>query len=108
MQPDQRFFLGAIAVKSGSLFATQSTNLRTEGLASQSVPILSLVTRGYPVEHANGANDMLLAFNIGGVVDGVRTLLPRMLERGSRYIVNTLSIGGMHLRRAGQCRILPL
>lgn len=30
-QPDQRCFLAIVAVKSGALFATQSTNLRTLG-----------------------------------------------------------------------------
>ncbi len=34
-QPDQRCFLAVVAVKSGALFATQSTNLRTLGLASK-------------------------------------------------------------------------
>ena len=39
--------------------------------------------------------DWTLAVNIGGVVNGVQTFLPRMLERGSGHIVNTSSIGGM-------------
>ena len=35
LQLDQRCFLAVVAVKSGALFATQSTNLRTAGLASK-------------------------------------------------------------------------
>ena len=40
--------------------------------------------------------DWTLAVNIGGVVNGVQTFLPRMLERAQGgHIVNTSSIGGM-------------
>ncbi len=38
-QPDQRCFLVVVAVKSGSFFATQSTNLRTLGVGQQALHI---------------------------------------------------------------------
>lgn len=40
--------------------------------------------------------DWTLAVNLGGVVNGIQTFLPRMLKRGEEaHIVNTSSIGGM-------------
>jgi NAD(P)-dependent dehydrogenase (short-subunit alcohol dehydrogenase family) len=39
--------------------------------------------------------DWTLSVNIGGVVNGIQTFLPRLLERGEGHIVNTSSIGAM-------------
>lgn len=40
--------------------------------------------------------DLVLQVNLGGVVNGVQTLLPRMIERGNRaHIVNTASVAGL-------------
>lgn len=39
--------------------------------------------------------DWTLAVNVGGVVNGVQTFLPRMLGRKEGHIVNTSSIGAM-------------
>jgi NAD(P)-dependent dehydrogenase (short-subunit alcohol dehydrogenase family) len=36
-----------------------------------------------------------LAVNIGGVVNGIQTFLPRLVARADGHIVNTSSIGGM-------------
>lgn len=39
--------------------------------------------------------DWVFSVNIGGVVNGMQTFLPRMLARGEGHIVNTSSIGGI-------------
>jgi len=39
--------------------------------------------------------DWVLSVNLGGVINGVQTFLPRLLERGEGHIVNTCSIGGI-------------
>ena len=39
--------------------------------------------------------DWILSVNIGGVINGMQTFLPRMLVRGDGHIVNTSSIGGI-------------
>jgi NAD(P)-dependent dehydrogenase (short-subunit alcohol dehydrogenase family) len=39
--------------------------------------------------------DWVLSVNLGGVVNGVQTFLPRMLARRDGHIVNTSSIGGI-------------
>lgn len=39
--------------------------------------------------------DWAMAVNVGGVINGVQTFLPRMLGRGPGHIVNTSSIGAM-------------
>lgn len=39
--------------------------------------------------------DWVLDVNIGGVVNGVQTVVPRMLERGSGHVVNTASGAGL-------------
>ena len=39
--------------------------------------------------------DWTLAVNIGGVVNGIQTFLPRLVARADGHIVNTSSIGGM-------------
>lgn len=39
--------------------------------------------------------DLVLDVNLGGVVNGVQTWLPRMLERGEGHIVNTASGAGL-------------
>ena len=35
------------------------------------------------------------SINLLGVVRGIRTFLPHMLERGSGYIINTGSVAGL-------------
>lgn len=39
--------------------------------------------------------DWTVSVNIGGVVNGMQTFLPRLLARGEGHIVNTSSIGGI-------------
>lgn len=39
--------------------------------------------------------DWVLSVNLGGVVNGLQTFLPRLLERGEGHVVNTCSIGGI-------------
>jgi NAD(P)-dependent dehydrogenase (short-subunit alcohol dehydrogenase family) len=39
--------------------------------------------------------DWVLGVNIGGVVNGIQTVVPRMLERGTGHIVNTASGAGL-------------
>jgi NAD(P)-dependent dehydrogenase (short-subunit alcohol dehydrogenase family) len=39
--------------------------------------------------------DWVLDVNIGGVVNGIQTIVPRMLERGTGHIVNTASGAGL-------------
>lgn len=39
--------------------------------------------------------DWVLDVNVGGVVNGVQTVVPRMLERGSGHVVNTASGAGL-------------
>lgn len=46
--------------------------------------------------------ELIVQVNLLGVVRGTRTFLPGMLERGSGYIVNTASVGGLLARPGGQ------
>ena len=39
--------------------------------------------------------EWILGINLYGIIRGVRAFLPHMIERGSGYIVNTSSIGGL-------------
>ncbi|MBW3667959.1 MAG: SDR family NAD(P)-dependent oxidoreductase [Actinobacteria bacterium] len=39
--------------------------------------------------------DWVLDINLGGVVNGVQTFVPRLIERGRGHIVNTASIAGL-------------
>lgn len=39
--------------------------------------------------------DQALAVNLTGVINGIQTFLPRMIERGSGYVVNTASAAGL-------------
>ncbi|WP_199444332.1 SDR family NAD(P)-dependent oxidoreductase [Umezawaea beigongshangensis] len=39
--------------------------------------------------------DLALAINLTGVVNGIQTFLPRMLEREAGYVVNTASAAGL-------------
>jgi NAD(P)-dependent dehydrogenase (short-subunit alcohol dehydrogenase family) len=39
--------------------------------------------------------DWLLSVNLGGVINGIQTFLPRMRARGEGHVVNTSSIGGI-------------
>ncbi len=39
--------------------------------------------------------DWVTSVNLGGVINGIQTFLPRMQARGEGHIVNTSSIGGM-------------
>lgn len=39
--------------------------------------------------------DLTLGVNLGGVVNGIQTFLPRMIERGRGYVVNTASGAGL-------------
>lgn len=39
--------------------------------------------------------DWVMDVNVGGVVNGVQTVVPRMLERGSGHVVNTASGAGL-------------
>ena len=46
--------------------------------------------------------DWVMGINIGGVISGVQTLLPRMIERGlGGHVVNTASIAGLVIRESG-------
>ncbi|HTY94348.1 MAG TPA: SDR family NAD(P)-dependent oxidoreductase [Steroidobacteraceae bacterium] len=50
-----------------------------------------------PMEHATYADwDWVMGINVGGVINGVQTFLPRMLAMGRPgHIVNVASIGGL-------------
>ena len=39
--------------------------------------------------------DLVMDVNVGGVINGVQTFLPRMMERGAGYVVNTASGAGL-------------
>ncbi len=39
--------------------------------------------------------DQALAVNLTGVINGIQTFLPRMIERGSGHVVNTASAAGL-------------
>ncbi|MGW6936982.1 SDR family NAD(P)-dependent oxidoreductase [Lentzea sp. NPDC054927] len=39
--------------------------------------------------------DLALAVNLTGVINGIQTFLPRMIERGGGYVVNTASAAGL-------------
>jgi NADP-dependent 3-hydroxy acid dehydrogenase YdfG len=39
--------------------------------------------------------DWVMDVNVGGVINGVQTVVPRMLERGSGHVVNTASGAGL-------------
>jgi NAD(P)-dependent dehydrogenase (short-subunit alcohol dehydrogenase family) len=39
--------------------------------------------------------DWVLDVNVGGVVNGIQTVVPRMLERGTGHVVNTASGAGL-------------
>ncbi|RAS70706.1 short subunit dehydrogenase [Lentzea atacamensis] len=39
--------------------------------------------------------DLALAVNLTGVVNGIQTFLPRMIERGAGHVVNTASGAGL-------------
>ena len=48
------------------------------------------------LDHAAGADENDLLINLGGVINGVTTLLPRILKHGEGgHIVNTSSMSGM-------------
>lgn len=45
--------------------------------------------------------DWMLGINLGGVVNGVQTFVPRMIERAKGYVVNTSSGAGLVATDAG-------
>lgn len=50
--------------------------------------------------------DWMLGINIGGVVNGVQTFVPRMIERGAGHIVNTASGAGLATEYAWQVGVM--
>ncbi|MFG2112402.1 SDR family NAD(P)-dependent oxidoreductase [Streptomyces sp. NPDC048718] len=55
-----------------------------------------IMAMGYSWEIPAERWDAMLKVNIGGYVNGVRSFVPRMLERGERaWVINVSSIGGL-------------
>ncbi|MFD9035732.1 SDR family NAD(P)-dependent oxidoreductase [Streptomyces sp. NPDC059567] len=55
-----------------------------------------IMAMGYSWEIPAERWDAMLRINIGGYVNGIRSFVPRMLERGERaWVVNVSSIGGL-------------
>lgn len=54
-----------------------------------------IMTMGFSWEITRQQWDLAFAVNVGGVVNGIRSFVPRMLKRGTpSRIVNTASVGG--------------
>ena len=71
------------------------TALRAMGRIDILMNNAGVVLRG-ALEHIPMADwEWSFGINILGVVRGIRTFLPHMLERGSGYIINTASVAGL-------------
>jgi len=54
-----------------------------------------VMLRGFAEKIPMAEWEWILGINLFGVIRGVRAFLPQMIERGSGYIVNTSSMGGL-------------
>ncbi|MFF0476275.1 SDR family NAD(P)-dependent oxidoreductase [Streptomyces sp. NPDC004284] len=76
-----------------ALADTAYTRFGTVDLLVNNAGIMAM---GYSWEIPAERWDAMLRINIGGYVNGIRTFVPRMLERGEKaWVVNVSSIGGM-------------
>lgn len=81
--------LDALADRIESLLGPVRIACNNAGVAMHGVPLHEIAPADW---------DWVIGVNIGGVVNGIRTFVPRMLEGGKQsHIVNTASIGGFQV-----------